>query len=456
MRVLFSHFKGKTLTGRLLYSAALWTVLVLSIGGYILSSSFKNYVEKDFDKRLVEQMDNVLGLIEVNTDDQLQFRKPISDIRYDTPYSGHYWQISEKNNDSFKSRSLWDVELIPNLSEAHFTMILHDLMGPENQLLRIAERDVILPEAPDRVFRIQIAAHALEVQEAVAEFDRIIISSLGIIALAILLSVITQVRYALKPIRAVKASLADVRHGRIAQLDTDLPDDIAPLAEEINGLIDNNKKLILRARTHVGNLAHALKTPLSVLMNEAKNVKDKELASTISTQANTMQTHINHHLKRARIAGGGAGPGVHIIKSIDPLSKAMRRLYEDKDLKIDIAVDQNLVFAGEKEDLDEIFGNIMDNAAKWCRSHITVSSKTFANAPIRPMCEVVVEDDGNGVNVESYDRLFERGHRLDEVTPGTGLGLHIVQEIIELSGGSVRLGKAKLGGLKVTLTLPIK
>jgi len=446
----------KTLTGRLLIAAALWTVLVLAVGGVVLSVTFQNYVENDFNQRLTEQMDDVLGLMEVNTQDQLQFRRNLSDQRYDTPYSGHYWQITEKDGDTIRSRSLWDTELQVNHSHTQFTILLHDISGPEDQMLRIAERDVTLPEAPERVFRVQIASHLEEVQSAVEAYDQIVIWSLILIAVAIIIAVFAQVRFALSPIRRVRRSLKDVRQGRIPRLDEELPDDIAPLADEINALIKHNEQIISRARTHVGNLAHALKTPLSVLSNEAENLKDERLKEQITTQTATMQSHINHHLKRARIAGGGAGHGANIRTSIEGLKSAIERLFTEKNLKISLDIRDNLIFAGEKEDLDEIIGNLMDNAAKWCKSNIAVTVTALPDAPLRPRCEISVEDDGKGVAAKDFDSLFERGMRLDEQTPGTGLGLNIVREIAELSGGAVRLDKSNLGGLRVIVSLPTK
>lgn len=449
-------FRIKTLTGRLLIAAALWTVLVLAVGGVVLSVSFQNYVENDFNQRLTEQMDDVLGLMEVNTEDQLQFRRNLSDQRYDTPYSGHYWQINEKGGETIRSRSLWDTELQADLSHTQFTILVHDISGPEDQMLRIAERDVTLPEAPDRVFRVQIASHLEEVQDAVEAYDQIVIWSLILIAVAIIIAVFAQVRFALSPIRGVRRSLKDVRQGRIPRLDEELPDDIAPLAAEVNALIEHNEQIISRARTHVGNLAHALKTPLSVLGNEAESLKDERLKEQITKQTTTMQSHINHHLKRARIAGGGTGRGANIRTSLESIKTAIERLFTDKNLTVSLDVSEDLTFAGEKEDLDEIIGNLMDNAAKWCEGNIAVSLTSLPDAPLRPMCEITVEDDGNGVAAKDFDSLFERGKRLDEQTPGTGLGLNIVREIAELSGGAVRLNASTLGGLRVVVSLPTK
>ncbi len=446
----------RTLTGRLLAAAGLWTILVLGIGGFVLSYSFSAYVKEDTESRLMSLLDNVIGLAEVGTDDVLHFTRPLSDQNFDTPYSGWYWQINEKGQDPMRSRSLWDKDISSDMDKARFELMFRSAVGPDEQILTIAERDIVFPEASDRVFRFIIAADTATMRDAIYRFDRLLFWSLAIIALAIFSSVIAQITYALKPIRSVRASLADVRKGLQSRVSDDLPDDLLPLSQEINALIDHNEKIIDRARTHVGNLAHALKTPLSVILNHAQDSKDKKTREILTTQSEQMLTHINHHLKRARIAGGGTSQGVEIEPIIKGLVGAMKRLHSDKGLSFTYEIDKALMFDGESEDLTEIIGNLIDNASKWANKLIEISAHKIMDSPRRAMFTLIIDDDGNGVDEDLREQLFERGRRLDEQVPGTGLGLNIVREIAELYGGQALLKASPTGGLRAIIILPLK
>lgn len=446
----------KSLSGRLLAAAGLWTLLVLAGGGFVLSYAFSSYVKEDNETRLVNLLDNIIGLTEVGTDEVLHFIKPLADQNFETPYSGWYWQISEVDHDPLRSRSLWDVDLVTDLTKAQFDLKFRDGIGPDGQQLIVAERDIVLPEAADRVFRFLIAVDTANMRNAITRFDRLLFWSLAIIALAIIASVIAQITFALRPIREVRRSLADVRRGLQSHVSDDLPDDLRPLSEEINALIDHNEKIITRARTHVGNLAHALKTPLSVISNHAESHEDAITRELLSAQSLQMLNHINHHLKRARIAGGGTGMGVNVKPILDKLISAMTRLYSDKDLSFSCDVDGALMFDGEEEDLNEIVGNLVDNASKWAKTKVDIRAEYIKESPRRPMFTLTIDDDGPGVVAELREELFDRGRRLDERVPGTGLGLNIVREIAELYGGQASLKASDSGGLRAILTLPAK
>lgn len=446
----------RSLTGRLLAAAGLWTLLVLGIGGFVLSYAFSSYVKDDTESRLMSLLDNVIGLAEVGTDDVLHFTRPLSDQNFETPYSGWYWQINEKGQEVMRSRSLWDQDISTNMDKARFELMFRSGAGPDGQILTIAERDIVFPEAPDRVFRFIIAADTATMRNAIYKFDQLLLWSLIVIALAIFASVIAQITYALKPIRSVRASLADVRKGLKTHVSDDLPDDLLPLSQEINALIDHNEKIIDRARTHVGNLAHALKTPLSVISNHAQDSKDAKTRELLNTQSEQMLTHINHHLKRARIAGGGTGKGVAVAPIAQSLVSAMQRLYSDKGLKFSCDIGKDLMFDGESEDLNEIVGNLMDNASKWAHSRVDISAHKIMDSPRRPMFTLVIDDDGDGVDEALREELFERGKRLDEQVPGTGLGLNIVREIAELYSGQASLKASPSGGLRAIIILPLK
>ncbi len=447
------HFL-RTLTGRLLLSALLWSGAALVIGGMLLSYAFRSYVLSDVDEKLELLIDTMVGISEISPEGVLRFNQPLLDQRFAAPYSGWYWQISEAEEAPFRSRSLWDYELKPDLAVRTFSLKRYEVEGPDGQTLRVAERDIILPEA-DRIFRYQVATDTAEVVDAIQRFNWLLMSALGLIMLTVSLALVVQVAYGLRPLRNLRRKLVDVRSGAASRIEGDWPEDLKPLAQEVNALIDQNEKLVSRARTHVGNLAHALKTPLSVIKNEVEGDTD-EKAQAIAVQVRHIREHIDHHLKRARIAGGGSGQGLPVQDRAEKIARAIERLNQDKGLTVDVTIEADLKFDGEKEDFDEVVGNIVDNAGKWAKGHITVKAHKLPTEQRRAYMLFRVEDDGPGVDEAEMEALFERGRRLDEHVPGTGLGLAIVRDIVELYGGSASLEKASLGGLAVVLKLPAK
>jgi len=447
------HFFG-TLTGRLLKSAVLWSLAALAVGGFILSLVFRTYVLTDVDKRLSMLIDSMVGVAEISPDNVLRFSRPLSDQRFMTPESGQYWQISEAGQEPFRSRSLWDFELTPDVGHRVFSLKFYEVPGPGGQTLRVAERDIILPSS-DRIFHFQVATDMAEVYDAIAEFNWLLISALGLIMLTVTMALVLQVSYGLRPLRRLGRSLSGVRAGKESRIEGDWPQDLQPLAQELNALIEQNEQLVERARTHVGNLAHALKTPLSVIQNDVEDAND-ERGKRIRTQTRLIREHVDHHLKRARIAGGGSGKGLPIKERLEKIIKAVAVTTHDKGVHYDLSCPADCRFDGEKEDFDEVLGNLIDNAGKWATSSVMVEAVRLKDNPRRPFMEIRVSDDGPGVPVGEINTLFERGKRLDERVPGTGLGLAIVRDIVEMYGGQARLAHAPSGGLMAILRLPAK
>lgn len=447
------HF-FKTLTGRLLKSAIMWSVAALAVGGLTLSFVFRAYVLSDVDQRLSMLLDSMVGVSEISPEGVLRFSRPLSDQRFMTPESGQYWQISEKGQEPFRSRSLWDFELKPDMNRNIFSLRYDEVAGPDGQTLRVAERDIILPDS-DRIFHFQVATDMAVVKAAIARFNWLLVSALALILFTVTMSLVLQVSYGLRPLRHLGRSLAQIRAGKERRIEGDWPQDLQPLAQEINALMEQNEQLVDRARTHVGNLAHALKTPLSVIQNEVEKADD-ERAVRIKTQSRHIREHIDHHLKRARIAGGGSGPGLLIKDRLEKLIKAVSVSTREKAIQYNLNCPDTCCFDGEKEDFDEVLGNLIDNAGKWATHRVNISAKTLSDDVRRPFIEIRVEDDGPGVPDDEIDTLFERGRRLDERIPGTGLGLAIVRDIVEMYGGDVRLEASPLGGLAAILKLPTK
>ena len=267
---------------------------------------FRDYVKDTTDSRLSVLLENLVASTEVTASGRLALMQTPAEPRFSQPYSGWYWQISRKDGPPIRSRSLWDQALKPDLdvpvpTERHFTGV-----GPDNQLLRMTERDIRLPGSDD-TYRFTVGMEQAEMDKDVKSFDQTLFWSLGALGIGLLTAVVLQVRYGLRPLRQVGRSLAAIRSGRARRLDEDFPSEIMPLIKELNSLLDHNAAVVERARTHVGNLAHALKTPLAVLQNESTHAPN-ELSSKIKSQTDVMRRYVDHYLVRARTAATGIGP----------------------------------------------------------------------------------------------------------------------------------------------------
>jgi signal transduction histidine kinase len=447
--------KPKSLTRRLVLAAGMWTLVGLGIGGFFLTSVFKDYVEMSFDERLVSTIESMVGASEVTPEGYVRFLRPLSDQKFVQPYSGLYWQVSNPDQEPFRSRSLWDQELAVDYGAAAFVQRFRVAMGPDGQNLRLAERDIQLPGS-ESVFRYMAAADVAEMQAEIGRFNSIVTWSLGALGAGLLLAMILQVTFGLYPLNRLRRGLADVRAGRSKRLNPNVPPEIEPLVKEVNAVLDFNDRLVERARTHVGNLAHALKTPLSVIANELDRAESSELNDLLAKQAEIINHQVEHHLTRARAMARGSLPGIRteVGPAVGDLVRTLERITPDKTIEYVIDVPEGLYALVERQDLDELLGNLLENATKWCRKKIRVAASELGFKAGQAWLCVDIEDDGPGVASSALEALFERGKRIDESKPGSGLGLAIVRDITEMCGGEVKLARAGLGGLKVSLVLP--
>ena len=273
-----------------------------------------------------------------------------------------------------------------------------------------------------------------------------------------LLTTTFQVRFGLAPLKRITDGLAAIRAGRAECLAGNFPEEIAPLARETNALIEANKQIVERARTHVGNLAHALKTPLSVIVNEATALGSEAVAQKVLEQTDIMRDQVARHLERARLAAHltVVGSVSDVTPVVTALARTMEKIHRDKDLTIEVHTDGQAQFHGEKPDLEEMVGNLVDNACKWASTRVAIEVAR-ARADIAGggvIVRIVVDDDGPGVSPSERQQVAKRGQRLGETKPGSGLGLSIVVELAALYGGNLTLGSAPLGGLRAELALP--
>jgi signal transduction histidine kinase len=454
--------RGSSLATRLFLSATAWVVVILVITGVVLSSVYRAATERAFDRRLNLYLRTLIA--EVATPDEPpdhQFQS-LGEPLFELPLSGWYWQITRTDSEKAErraSRSLWDKKL-PKLDEsAELTTAgvrLGYVEGPEGQDLRMVERPVDL--GADGKFLVSVAGDATEIFDETRSFDYYLGGTFAALTIVLLLTTIFQVRFGLAPLKRISDSIADIRSGRAERLEGDFPVEIAPLARETNALIDANREIVERARTHVGNLAHAIKTPLSVIVNEAAAHGADPFATKVLEQADVMRDQVAHHLERARLAARPTiiGTVTEVAPAIEALRRTMEKIHRDRGIVIEIAADAQAKFRGERQDLEEMAGNLVDNACKWAASHVfievTVERQLVSGAG--PLLRVIVDDDGSGLSAAERAQVARRGQRLDESKPGSGLGLSIVVDLAALYGGSLSLGNAPIGGLRAELVLP--
>ena len=358
------------------------------------------------------------------------------------------------------SRSLWDKKL-PKLEERGIELSaagirLGYVEGPEGQSLRMVERPVDL--GVDGKYLVSVAGDATEIFDETRSFDYYLGGTFTALGIVLLLTTVFQVRFGLAPLKRISESIADIRSGAAERLEGEFPVEIAPLARETNALIDANREIVERARTHVGNLAHAIKTPLSVIVNEASTHGADLFAHKVLEQADVMRDQVAHHLERARIAARitTVGTVTEVAPAIEALQRTMEKIHRDRGVLIEIKADPKARFRGERQDLEEMAGNLVDNACKWASSRVFI--EVLVERPVEPgataQLRIIVDDDGRGLSAGERAKVSRRGQRLDESKPGSGLGLSIVVDLAALYGGSLSLGNAPIGGLRAELVLP--
>ncbi len=435
---------------RMILIATAWITLLLVGGGYALDRLLGNAITANFDDGIDYVMTQMIASAEIGPVGEVILNKQLGDQRFLEPYSGLYWQISAEGFQPFPSRSLWDRLLKVNAAPTGGEARLFDSNQFEDEVLRIVERDVILPTSKTR-WRFQVAQSREALDEQLTTMRQTLIRSFSLLALGLIALAALQTLYGLWPLRKLSRAIAEMRQGKAQRVESaDMPSEVAPMVYELNALLDHNEQQAIEAREHAGNLAHALKTPLTVVMNAA-TATAPDLAETVIREAATMRRQVDHHLARARAVGrrGHAHSRADAWASLESVERAVSRLYPN--VRFDITGDKELAVHVERQDLDEMLGNLIENAAKYGGGSVFITV-----AREEEYCEFSVEDDGMGISAEDRDRLFNRGVRLDSSKPGTGLGLAIVRDVAEIYGGSIALEESEdLGGVLARLKLPI-
>jgi signal transduction histidine kinase len=449
-----------SLAVRLIAAASLWSAVALVVAGLILTSLYRQTVEQAFDERLGVYLTTLIGNLATQDPTELSDPGNLGEQRFELLYSGWYWQVRPAGGGPvlLASRSLFSDTL--DIAEATDTSTENgvtsgSLVGPEGQSLRAVGRTIIFD--PQNRFDVLVAGDAGQMREQIAAFSTSVVVTLSVFGFGLVIATMIQIRWGLRPLDRVRHGLAQLRSGKETRFEGPFPAEIEPLARELNGLLESNQQIIERARTQVGNLAHALKTPLSVITNEARATPGA-FAEKVTEQAALMRRQVNHYLDRARIAARSnvIGAVADVEPTIARLIRAMTRIHEDRGLTLSADVPDGLRFKGEQQDFEEIVGNLLDNACKWARSKVSVTV-TCARRPREDedgRLLIRIDDDGPGLSAEQRAEVTRRGRRLDETKPGSGLGLSIVTDLVALYDGNVRLDRSPDGGLRAEIELP--
>ena len=465
-RSLFDHWSDLSLTRRIMLAAAIWGIVVLVGGALALSAVYRaqtlTLLEEDIERTLIEltrDMTREGAFLEDGrvTDTDRQFLE--NDSRFTTQFSGNYWAIVGVNEtgeiDGFiPSNSLWTEplpiaqrQLARSLENPGITQYA-DVGGPVDQALRVGAKSIIIDNRATPLVLV-VAADRSRNDEAAVRFRNLLFGTMIGLFGSVFAAMVAAVIYSLRPLSRIGQEIVEIREGARQKLREDYPSEVRPLTEELNKLIDHNRNVVERARTHVGNLAHALKTPIAVLRNEATG--DTQLDDVVRRQSEAMHTNVEHYLKRARVAARAEALGARseVRPVLDGLARMLNRLFDEKGVHVVVDGDAQAVFRGEKQDLEELVGNLMENACKWARSAVHVSVQDRPDELV-----IKIGDDGPGLTPDERDAALRRGVRLDETMPGTGLGLSIVAELAELYRGNFTLGESPLGGLEARLNFP--
>lgn len=446
--------RNRSLAARLILVAAIWSAIAIVVAGFVLVALYREASERSFDVRLDVYVKAIVGEMAAGTPDAPAEPGNLGEPRFDLPASGWYWVVLDARSDAvlFSSLSLFGDRLdLPDLpADGDLRSVISSPRGAE---LRVLQRRIIFGEAA--AYRIAVAGETRELREREATFAGQVVLTLLVLGIGLVGAIVLQVRVGLRPVAALRSSLAAVRRGDAETVDEDLPPDLRPLAQELNALVRSNREVVERARTHVGNLAHALKTPLSVIVNE---VRDGQVADAqkIGEQAGVMRAQVNHHLERARMAAQRRVIGVSsdVTPVLARLVKVMAKIHGERQLDVSLKGAPGLHFRGEEHDLEEMAGNLIDNACKWAASRVDVTVERLAG-PGPERLSIRISDDGPGLSPDQRAEALKRGRRLDETVPGTGLGLSIVVDLAALYGGELDLSPSAAGGLCATLVLPM-
>ncbi|MBP0438911.1 sensor histidine kinase [Tianweitania sediminis] len=450
----------RSLTIRVLALSTLWAVLSLVAIATVISALYRQSSERSFDSLLSAHLFNLIGAASVSPDGRLQGSPDLGDVRYVIPRSGWYWSV-EPLSENLEGR-LRSLSFIGNVDSPTLVQVPFDnrfqrsyaANGLNGERVKVIENEFVLDDQ-NRIARFRVMGNLSELEAEIAEFEHSVYAYLFLFGLGTVAFNAAAILFGLKPLARVRAALSAVREGTAHRLDGVFPPEVEPLVNETNALIENNRRIVERSRTQVGNLAHSLKTPLAIIMNEGRAM-NTEQGRLLDDQAKAMRQQIENYLQRARIAAQRDSVvfRTSVRQPIERLARVMEKLNPEKRIDLVFGSDADIIFAGEEGDLEEITGNLFENAMKWSRERTRISTDVAQSAAGADRFLLTIEDDGPGIAADQRHEALKRGKRLDETKPGSGLGLSIVSDLVSEYGGALRLDRSELGGLKVIVELP--
>ncbi|WP_421913828.1 ATP-binding protein [Mesorhizobium sp.] len=458
-KTLSLRFWPRSLAFRVVAFSTVWAILTLIVIFTLITTLYRQANERGFDSLLSAHLFNLIGSVGISDTGALTGAPDLGDLRFSEPNSGWYWSVepaSEGVHGDLHSSSMTRTIPSPPVSEVPFNSSFqrsYSTEGISGERLQVFESEFVL-DAKNRAARFRVMGNQTELEQEIGSFQRRLLTYLSLFGVGMIAINAAAILLGLQPLRRVRNALAMVREGTAQRLDGRFPAEIEPLANETNALIENNKRIVERSRTQVGNLAHSLKTPLAVLINEGRALGGAK-GQLIAEQATSMQKQVEHYLQRARVAA--QRDSVVYRTPVAPLVQRMVRVLQKLNPRTSLSLllpPTEIVFAGEREDLEELLGNLLENAMKWARSAVAVSVTPLTNREdVASLFEINIEDDGPGIPEDKARDVLKRGRRLDETKPGTGLGLSIVADLVNEYGGTLALERSDMGGLKVVVRL---
>lgn len=449
----------RSLAFRVIAFSTVWAILAFALIFTVISSLYRQTSERGFDSLLSAHLFNLIGSVGVSDSGTLTGGPDLGDLRFSEPESGWYWSVEPVSKGlvgQLRSSSMTEPIASPSADEVPFNAEFqrhYRVAGIGGEELEVFESEFVL-DSQNRIGRFRVMGNRTELEDEISGFEWRLFTYLSLFGFGMIAINAIAILLGLQPLTRVRNALAMVREGTAQRLTGRFPAEIQPLANETNALIENNRRIVERSRTQVGNLAHSLKTPLAVMLNEGRALGGAK-GQLIADHAAAMQMQIDHYLQRARVAA--QRESVVYRTPVAPLLQRMVRVMDKLSRGATFSLNlpaTEVVFAGEREDLEEVVGNLLENAMKWAHSAVKVSVETAAPvAEEPPRFSILIEDDGPGIPEEKAREALQRGKRLDETKPGTGLGLAIVADLVKEYGGTLRLERSEMGGLKAIVEL---
>ncbi len=426
------------------------------VTGLGLAALFTRHVERRIGQELDTHLRQLIGAVRFNAEGQLSLMREPADPRFARVLGGLYWQVEDRTGGQFlTSRSLWNETLaLPADSSLQGGVEISHIAGPRASTLLVHERTIVIAvHGADRLIRIGVAIDGTEIDPLRAGFTRDLVLALGILGTVLLIGFAIQIRAGLRPLHTVRNALGEIRSGAARRLATDVPEEVAPLVEEINALLAAQEQELGRARDRAADLAHGLRTPLTALAADVRRLRGRgeaDIARDISEIVQNMGRHVDRELARARTRHGGPAAATPLARAVDDLVRTLERTPDGERVRFENAVPADMKVPVDPQDLHEMLGNLMENAARHARSRVRISATTGRDAH-----RMSVEDDGPGLQNFEKSTAALRGIKLDTNGPGAGLGLAIVQDIASAYNAELRLGSAELGGLAAEIWIPL-